>query len=523
MSETQHAGEKSATEALLDVHRQFLSSLESSALTPDAEGASALLGVTIEHDAATSAMEAIDEQPRHPLGSIAAHPALVLGTDASLYPSSVDVVGVGSGHLDDFATPTTATVAPAEVTSLHIAEPEVIQAPSSEVQMSMELPYTSGRRLPPQSEAITATQDGIISGPATATDLADTSSSSSGEESPDVASFPVHTEADPLDKEYLVTLPFSSNRRHLYLEKLDRAKMAIAEYGNYFQNELHRNPKESSIYKIDSLFAELVNICDLPDKLERSSIEKMTQKDRQRLCVETNAKFAFIYDLLKDLQDTDSKVLIVARSDELLFYLESLLIPEGYAFSRQGLGKMQYLQSTSNMRIVLARSDQELVETASDFDIVIGFDFEFKQSAVAQEMAASGDPSTLPYVFTLVIGHSIEHLDIHLTAKNPSMDRLERKNGLAIVLWKMRHEIAEPSGYWKPYPIAQHLASVVKQTGETLHWRPMDIPEHVVQIYLDPPLSGEPNSSEESVVADVNSKKRKLVSTCHLSYRHALG
>jgi len=521
MSEAQQAGEMSATEALLDVHRQFVSSLDTSALVPDAEGASGLPGVNIEHDAAALEMEAIDGQAGHLVGSMTEtdNPASLLGTDAPLFPPSVHVVGTDAGHLNDFATPTLATVAPAEVTSLPIPEVEALLAPPSEVQMSMELPYTSGRRLPHQAESTAATQDGIISGPPTATDIAETASSSSGGESPDIASFPLHTVADPLSKEYLVTLPFSSNRRHLYLEKLNRAKSAIGEYGLYFQSELTPDPKVSSVYQIDKLFAELINICDLPDTLERSSVEKMTQKELQKLCVETNAKFAFIYDLLMDLQDSGGKVLIIARSDELLCYLESLLIPEGFAFSRQGLDQMQHVQ-TDSVKVVLARQNQELVDTATDFDIVIGFDFEFKQSTIAREIASS-DPSTLPYVFSLVIGHSIEHLDIHLTTKNPGMDLLYRKNGLAIMLWKTQPTIADPPGYWKPYAIAKQLASLVRQTGEALLWRPMEIPEHVVQIYLDPP-SGEPNLSPEIVIADSNTKKRKLVSTCHHYHRCTL-
>ncbi|CAI4213761.1 unnamed protein product [Parascedosporium putredinis] len=293
-------------------------------------------------------------------------------------------------------------------------------------------------------------------------------------------------------KEYMVTLPFSSSRRPLYDDIILQSRPDIEDFCQVFHNEVLRTPRPSSVHKIEKLFLSLLNICDLPPELDARSFKKLSPKEIQNLAQHPQPP---------------QKVLIVARSEKILFLLENLVVAEHYAYSRTGLGDMKYDHAQWPINIVLSLPNQPLVERTSDFDLIIGFDYEFKRSNVASRLSDyTPSESRQPMVLQLVLTHSIEHLDLSITEKDPDMPSFDHKNAIVIGLTKLRRLILNPDvGREPPHETAARFANQLKYYSEDFTWEPIPIPDEIFNFYLE--------SSQPAEIESLQSKKRKLDDT----------
>ena len=325
-----------------------------------------------------------------------------------------------------------------------------------------------------------------------------------------------HLLPDDEPKDFTITLPFPANQRPFYDGIIMESRPDIESFCRIFSNEVLRTPKPSAVHKIEALFLKLLDICDYPPHLDAASWDSMSPKEVQNYIYESNAKFALIWDLLALLRDMPTKVLIVARSERLLSFLETFAVVEGYAFSRTGLQDMQFEHARSPLSIVLALPDQDLQDAPSDFDLVFGYDFEFKRSVFADRLAQLQPGQKHPMVLSLVITHSLEHIDLCITDKDPDIPELDRKNALVVALTKIRGMIVNPEmGRAKPHEIAQHFASLLGGPAEPRDYEPVPLPDSVLDVYLDPTQPDEGPFDDED---GLNSRKRKLVSITSLGY-----
>jgi hypothetical protein len=298
------------------------------------------------------------------------------------------------------------------------------------------------------------------------------------------------------------------------------ARPDIEEFCSVFHNEVLRTPKPSSVHKIEKLFLKLLDACDYPAELNSQALKTMSPKEIQKYAFESNSKYAFIWELLHLVQDVlDLKVLIVARSEKILFLLKSLLLADGYAYSRTGLRDMQEGHAKWPINVVLSLPNQALAERPSDFDLIIGFDYEFKRSNIASRLAETNSGEIKqPMVLQLVITHSIEHLDLAITERDPDMPSFDHKNAIVIGLTKLRRLILNPdTGRELPHQTAERFANQLKHYNEDFVWEPIGLPDEILNFYLESSQPSQPPLEIESL----QSRKRKLVSDEMRTYLRA--
>lgn len=477
----------------------FLGSAESPNDGPRQEDQSPLRGVV--HDPMMPSSRIGDDHPGGMDSSLASNPVLqareeLPAPNSQLFATQDHLQHSGAeSHPED---PIPVTVAPSDIQPQEIHHLTV--APS-DITADAELPTTSSRQLPLHDNLFSERQGVPVDIP---TDMTVSEDEYEADDSQDQL-------PDDEPKDYTVTLPFPANQRPFYDDLILQSRSDIEDFCRVFSNEVLRTPKRSDLHKIESLFVRLLDVCDYPPQLDDVSWNRLSPKEVQNYLYESSAKFALIWDILDYMRDTPVKVLVVARSERLLSFLETLALVEGYAFSRTGLQSMQFHHARSPVNIVLALPDQTLPDSPSDFDIIFGYDFEFKRSVVANELAQLQPSQKRPMVLSLVIAHSLEHIDLCITEKDPDIPELDRKNALVVALTKVRGMVVNPElGRAKPHKIAQHFANLLGGAAEPCDYEPVPLPDSVLDVYIDATQPEERRFDDEE--SGDNSRKRKLVS-----------
>ncbi|PKS07946.1 hypothetical protein jhhlp_006558 [Lomentospora prolificans] len=494
----------SAVDDLLDMQQQFLSQVAGTPLlsSPVPQSAPDAGGIP---ETQPSPLRAVQD-PMLSSGGHSEEGAHVLGlpfrqeaqhqvpsVSAPLFHQPSAVIPASNNVVPQTQPPEPTTVAPNEVQPLTLNPSSVFP---SDLTTATEMPHTSGRRLPGHHDIFAPPQHIPIDA---ASDITNESVDEASEA--DGAARAVYpTEV----KEYMVTLPFSASRRPLYDDIILQARPDIEEFCQVFHNGILRTPKPSSIHKIEKLFLKLLDICDLPPELDTRVLKRLSPKEVQKYAFESNSKYAFIWELLHLIRNHPMKVLIVARSEKILFLLENLVLAEHYAYSRTGLQDMKYAHAQWPVNIVLSQPNQPLAEGTSDFDLIIGFDYEFKRSNVASRLNDFTSPETKqPMVLQLVLTHSIEHLDLSITERDPDMPSLDHKNAIVLGMTKLRRLILNPdTGHEIPHEIAARFAHQLMYYSEDFFWEPIALPDEILSFYVD--------SSQSVETESLQSKKRKL-------------
>ncbi|CRK12815.1 hypothetical protein BN1723_009815, partial [Verticillium longisporum] len=159
------------------------------------------------------------------------------------------------------------------------------------------------------------------------------------------------------------------------------------------------------------------------------------------------------------------KVLIIARSQKLLGYLQAII----------GTIKPSDREE-SELVVQLAHADQDVDALA--FDIVIGYDSAYAASVASQQVEQS-EPSKKPVVISLVITYSIEHFEVVIPT---DFGDLDRKNALLISIFQSRAVLAN-HGDQDVERVVAEFAEHLLDPDLAFDWEPELIPSDLLEFY----------------------------------------
>ncbi|CRK32360.1 hypothetical protein BN1708_005749 [Verticillium longisporum] len=162
---------------------------------------------------------------------------------------------------------------------------------------------------------------------------------------------------------------------------------------------------------------------------------------------------------------TDKKVLIIARSQKLLGYLQAIIGTINPSDREE-----------SELVVQLAHAEQDVDALA--FDIVIGYDSAYAAS-VASQQVEQAEPSKKPVVISLVITYSIEHFEVVIPT---DFGDLDRKNALLISIFQSRAVLAN-HGDQDVERVVAEFAEHLRDPDLAFDWEPELIPSDLLEFY----------------------------------------
>ncbi|KAF6817317.1 endosomal cargo receptor [Colletotrichum sojae] len=304
--------------------------------------------------------------------------------------------------------------------------------------------------------------------------------------------------------EYLVTLSMPANIRPLYMSTISVYKREIERFNQDYRTG-DSLPDQPLVDAIGRLLDQLRDICDLPARLDGSSIDSLSAEDLKKHAMGTNSKHFFVGRFLERLQTSHKKVLIIVRDINIVGYLEAILGTGEMGYSLKGLHELENDEAHS-LQIVLLHTEQTMVDDLSDFDIVIGFDRGIMQTDLLKHWAQTNGKK--PMLVRLITTYSIEHLDLMMP---PNFDDLERKNALLIAMFQSRSLIANDEQGEMIDGLATHFANQVIDPEPNFGWEPEPIPAAVLDLYA----SSQPMSQMPPTAEELTSRKRKADDGAH--------
>ncbi|KAF6823012.1 hypothetical protein CMUS01_10870, partial [Colletotrichum musicola] len=304
--------------------------------------------------------------------------------------------------------------------------------------------------------------------------------------------------------EYLVTLSMPANIRPLYMSTISVYKREIERFNQDYRTG-DSLPDQPLVDAIGRLLDQLRDICDLPARLDGSSIDSLSAEDLKKHAMGTNSKYFFVGRFLERLQTSHKKVLIIVRDTNIVGYLEAILGTGEMGYSLKGLHELENDEAHS-LQIVLLHTEQTMVDDLSDFDIVIGFDRGIMQTDLLKHWAQTNGKK--PMLVRLITTYSIEHLDLMMP---PNFDDLERKNALLIAMFQSRSLIANDEQGEMIDGLATHFANQVIDPEPNFGWEPEPIPTAVLDLYA----SSQPMSQMPPTAEELTSRKRKADDGAH--------
>lgn len=308
---------------------------------------------------------------------------------------------------------------------------------------------------------------------------------------------------------YIVTLPMLASTRAQYLKAIHANKSSMLAYGDFFTTDNAKIPDGALISTMDSIFQHLSDLCDMPAFAE--SLPEMTPDGKKKHATGTNSKFSFVYELLEQLQDLDTRVLLVARLGRVLEFVEAVMATSGFSYHHLGQGTAAS-DDSEKLAVILASSDQDLTGIQPGVDVVILFDSSARSVDLPESLARDG--MAHPIVLSLVVTCSIEHIDLRLSE---NMDPLSRRNAVNFALVASQELIRDPkrSGFMEPHEVALHFAEFIRDPDADLEWEPQGIPDDLFDFYLSSqvpprePLGDSAGLGDDS--ARSKSRKRLIV------------
>ncbi|TQV92143.1 HDA1 complex subunit [Cordyceps javanica] len=309
------------------------------------------------------------------------------------------------------------------------------------------------------------------------------------------------TSDDPVLMQHTITLPFQASLRPQYDDILLAHRKQVKEFSEVFSNEEYVEPDANLVAQIDDLFVALRNLCDYPQDIIGTSLEKLSPHEQVKYSRDANPKFCFVFELLQGIE-TNIRVLIVAQSAELLQLLAHVATTLDIDCSARALGSFSNNSNDSACTVTLALPDEKF--DIDEFEVVIGFDHSFGGSSVAQALSPEGQAVRPPMVLSLVTTHSIEHIDRHLPEE---LGPLERRNALLASIVNARKLTSDPDrGYLEPPEIANMFCDFLNGAVEGVLWEPIPLPEDVLDVYM----SSQSQSQQHTMAETEGNRKRKL-------------
>ncbi|KAI1076037.1 hypothetical protein F5B20DRAFT_338923 [Whalleya microplaca] len=272
--------------------------------------------------------------------------------------------------------------------------------------------------------------------------------------------------------EYLITLPLQNSVRPQYNDVLRENKALMDEYIGSFRVLPHQTPDPTTVSRVDEMFSRLFDICDLPPFLE--TVSSLVPDDMTKHVIGTNAKFAFVDELLANLAESDKKILILARPPVINF-LRNLVQTRGYRYIESGVVIVDASAARHPLTVaVSSTADGPDQVPKDDFDGVIAFDHTFRHN-----LLPSLDYPHLPVVMVLVGTATIQHLNMRVSE---NMDPLERKCVLNLTLIKAMRFVEEQDFPITLLGIADLFARHIDMPeDDEFYWDPQEIPEYVFE------------------------------------------
>ncbi|KAJ4167904.1 hypothetical protein NW754_011719 [Fusarium falciforme] len=300
---------------------------------------------------------------------------------------------------------------------------------------------------------------------------------------------------------HIVTLPMHASRRPYYEAIIVDHKNDIHEFGSMFTEGTDEEPSEALKDKIDKLFNRLLNICDYPQDIVGTPLERLPSPDLAKYCCDANPKFNFLFELLSALGEKETGILIVARSAELLRLIFAVTEAVGIECSAESIGKQSNYPSVT--RITLALTPEEF--DPYKFDVVIGYDYGFSSSSMAKQLSKENVRKP-PLVLLLTTTHTIEHIALR---KSQDMSTLESKNSLLASVILARRYLEDPErGYGDPHQVAEIFSNYLNGITDTVNWEPQGIPDDVLDVFA---TNSQSQSLPEDRLTPGNNLKRKHV------------
>ncbi|UPK93296.1 hypothetical protein LCI18_004231 [Fusarium solani-melongenae] len=298
---------------------------------------------------------------------------------------------------------------------------------------------------------------------------------------------------------HIVTLPMHASRRPYYEAIIVDHKNDIHEFGSMFTEGMDEEPSEALKDKIDKLFNRLLNICDYPQDIVGTPLERLPSPDLAKYCCDANPKFNFLFELLSALGEKETGILIVARSAELLRLIFAVTEAVGIECSAESIGKQSDYPSVT--RITLALTTEEF--DPYKFDVVVGYDYGFSSSSMAKQLSKENVRKP-PLVLLLTTTHTIEHIALR---KSQDMSTLESKNSLLASVILARRYLEDPErGYGDPHQVAEIFSNYLNGITDAVNWEPQGIPDDVLDVFA---TNSQSQSLPEERLTSGNNLKRK--------------
>ncbi|KAK0719622.1 hypothetical protein B0H67DRAFT_573592 [Lasiosphaeris hirsuta] len=300
--------------------------------------------------------------------------------------------------------------------------------------------------------------------------------------SPPEANFDEPEEGKRTD--FIVTLPMAASSRETYLRVISENKLTMIEFGQVLATS-YSNPGEPLIAKMDAIFQQLLDICDLPAWAK--DIPNMGPDEMMRHATNTNSKFLFVYEFLNDLRDLNSRVLILSRPGPTFEYLEAVVAASDFTYTVLGRGPLRE-HDTDDIDVILATTSQDLSTIHKPIDVVIAFDY-IARSVELPPSLAYDDIDLV--VLSLLVTHSLEHIDFQLGRE---LEGIERKGALNLALATAKDLLRNPeSGHPEPHDAASIFASFLRNPENGLNWEHQVLPDDIFDVWLSSQV--EPESS----------------------------
>lgn len=304
--------------------------------------------------------------------------------------------------------------------------------------------------------------------------------------------------------EYIITLPMAANTRSEYLSRISGENgKTMVNFGRVFAESLDAVPSDELLAKMDRIFQQLLDLCDLPAWVH--DVTELNTDAMWKHATGTNSKFSFVFEFLSDIRDLDTRVLILCRSGYTFQYLEALLSAPGFSYSI--LGQDPVKEEGEGLVVTLASADQDLSIAQGAVDIVISFDHVARTVDLSQVFS----PSVTPLVLFLVVTHSIEHIDLQLGSEPRG---IERKNALNLAIGTARELelLKSPEASSEPHEIAKKFARYVRNPEIDLIWEESQVPDQVLDCWLSSQANTQDQLLSRQGTIDSLNRKRRLVS-----------
>jgi hypothetical protein len=338
--------------------------------------------------------------------------------------------------------------------------------------------------------------------------------------------------------DYIVPLPMVSQTRDMYMQTIKNYKQQQSEFLSDETSNL------SVIQEIDAMLDELGKLCDHSDLIDDDfSTQRAIPVDYQAKYAETvSTKCIFVAEFIDAVRPYAKHIVVVARSERMQEILEALLNYHG--FEREDPSNSVHYHDTSGGPLKVSLFERGITEQSiaamvavegQPTPVVVSFDSPSEYNFRGHpELPLPPGMSKQISLISLVVAHSIEHLDLCIDKQGSPF---ERKQLLVDCITQLQEEVGKlGSDYPSPPEAAAAIAAYLVNTDFMTNvtgtsWPIPTMPEIMglefagssqTQSRSDNMSNNLAQSHDLSTQGPQWSGKRQLVSHLYLHYRTLL-